>query len=236
MISDKDIKLVEDVQELFLRNVFAVPKSVPKPAACWDTAMMMVKMRIIKNKLIFVKYLSLLNEESLATKVFTEQKLNRWPGLVAESVTYGRDFGLSPFDERQSLIQFKYEVKKKLSEANGDLLKAKIIKLKKLECMKMEEYGRKDYLSNLRLDEVRTLFRKRTMMLDFKDNFRNRKDYSDDLWVCDSCERAIESQSHVLWCPAYQELRENKDLSSNKDLAEYMGKVLRIRNELKLRR
>ena len=48
-ISDEDIKLLEDVQELFLRNVFAVPTSVPKPAACWDTAMMMVKMRIIKN-------------------------------------------------------------------------------------------------------------------------------------------------------------------------------------------
>ena len=102
--------------------------------------------------------------------------------------------------------------------------------------MKMEEYGRKDYLSNLRLDEVRTLFRKRTMMMDFKDNFRNRKDYSYDLWLCDSCETAIESHSHVLWCRAYRELRENKDLSSNKDLAEYMGKVMRIRNDLKLRR
>ena len=73
-------------------------------------------------------------------------------------------------------------------------------------------------------------------MMDFKDNFRNRKDYSYDLWLCDSCETAIESHSHVLWCRAYRELRENKDLSSNKDLAEYMGKVMRIRNELKLRR
>ena len=72
MISDEDIKLLEDVQELFLRNVFAVPMSVPKPAACWDTAMMMVKMRIVKNKLIFVKYLSRLNEESLAKKAFKE--------------------------------------------------------------------------------------------------------------------------------------------------------------------
>ena len=100
----------------------------------------------------------------------------------------------------------------------------------------MEEYGRKDYLSNLRLDEVRTLFRTRTMMIDVKDNLRNRKDYSEDLWVCDSCETAIESQSHVLWCPAYRELRENKDLSPNKDFAEYMGNFMRIRNELKLRR
>ena len=102
--------------------------------------------------------------------------------------------------------------------------------------MKYEEYGRKDYLSNLRLDEVRTLFRTRTMMMDVKDNFRSKKDYSADLSMCDSCETAIESQSHVLWCPAYSELRENKDLSSNKDLTEYMGKVMRIRNELMLRR
>ena len=57
--------------------------------------------------------------------------------------------------------------------------------------MKYEEYGRKDYLSNLRLDEVRTLFRTRTMMMDVKDNFRSKKDYSADLWMCDSCETAI---------------------------------------------
>ena len=65
MISDDDIKLLEDVQELFLRYVFAVPTSVPKPAACWDTALMMMKLRIMKNKLTFVKYLSLLNEDSM---------------------------------------------------------------------------------------------------------------------------------------------------------------------------
>ena len=139
--------------------------------------MMTMKLRIMKNKLIFAKYLSLLQEESLAKKVFVKKKQSGWPGLVDEAAISGRDHGLSPFNESQSLNQFRNEVKKKLNEVNGEELKLKIIKLKKLECMKYEEYGRKDYLSSLRLDEVRTMYRTRTMMVDVKDNFINRKDY-----------------------------------------------------------
>ena len=59
---------------------------------------------------------------------------------------------------------------------------------------------------------------------------------NDENWMCDSCETAIDSQSHVIWCPAYSKLREGKDLSSDVDLIDYFNKVLTIRAELKLTR
>ena len=55
-------------------------------------------------------------------------------------------------------------------------------------------------------------------------------------WLCDSCKTKIDSNSHVTWCVAYRELREGKDLKCDKDLAEYLKKVMLIRDKLNLTR
>ena len=73
----------------------------------------------------------------------------------------------------------------------------------------------KDYFISNNVEDVRTKFHLRTKMVDAKLNFENKKNYSHELWLCDSCETSIESQSHLLWCPAYQNLREGKDLSKD---------------------
>ena len=73
-------------------------------------------------------------------------------------------------------------------------------------------------------------------MIDAKFNLKNKTDYKAALWLCDSCESAIENQSHLMWCPAYQHVREGKEMSSDTDLVNYVRKVLQIRQELKLRR
>ena len=48
------------------------------------------------------------------------------------------------------------------------------------------------------------------------------------LWQCDSCQTSIESQSHIMWCPSYSELREGKDINNDNDLIEYVKSVLKI--------
>ena len=61
-------------------------------------------------------------------------------------------------------------------------------------------------------NDGRTMFKYRTHMTDIKFNYKNKEDYVMELWKCDSCQTAIELQSHILWCPAYQELRGGKDI------------------------
>ena len=73
-------------------------------------------------------------------------------------------------------------------------------------------------------------------MIDAKMNFKNKDNYSKELWQCDSCEKSIESQSHLLWCPAYANLRDGKNLRDDKDLIVYIKKVMQVREELMLRR
>jgi len=71
-------------------------------------------------------------------------------------------------------------------------------------------------------------------MLDVKFNYKNDPKYRAKLWVCDSCESAIDTQSHILWCPSYAELREDKSLNNDNDLIEYLINVFKIRDKLKL--
>ena len=41
----------------------------------------------------------------------------------------------------------------------------------------------------------------------------------------------MDSQSHIVWCPAYAELREGKDLNSDQDLVTYYHEVMKIRED-----
>ena len=119
---------------------------------------------------------------------------------------------------------------------NEEQLKKEISKYSKLDVLKDESFGLKPYLTELNVEEARTTFRYRTKNTDLKFNLRNKPEYASTNWQCNSCERAIETNSHVLWCPAYQNLREGKSLESDKDLAQYLMNVLKIREKFKLTR
>ena len=102
--------------------------------------------------------------------------------------------------------------------------------------MQDENFETKQYLRESNLDDARLLFKYRSKMLDCKFNYKNDKQYSKELWKCDSCQSAIESQDHILWCPAYTDLREGKSIHNDKDLIVYFTEVMKIREKLKLKK
>ena len=71
-------------------------------------------------------------------------------------------------------------------------------------------------------------------MFDCKMNSMNNPAYKNEMWMCDSCESCIDSQSHILYCPAYEKLREGKNLSSDEDIVTYFREVMQIRMNLNL--
>ena len=99
-----------------------------------------------------------------------------------------------------------------------------------------EDFERKEYLSNKNVKEARTMFAFRSHMYPCKTNYMNEPKLNLDLWVCDSCQSAIDSQSHVMICPSYSSLREGKDIFNNRDVAEYLLKVILIRDKLGFRK
>ena len=109
-------------------------------------------------------------------------------------------------------------------------------KLEKLTEIKKcdEQFQTKEYLKMMNIEDARTKFKLRTHMLDVKFNYKHMPKNEKSLWQCDSCQTAIETQSHIMWCPSYSELREGKDINNDNDLIEYVKSVLKIREKLNI--
>ena len=104
----------------------------------------------------------------------------------------------------------------------------------KLDEMRLEEKCElKKYFTYMTMEEARTHFRIRTNTISCKLNQSSDPKNSHSLWKCSACEN-VDSQSHILWCPAYSKLREGKSLESDIDIAQYYQKVMVIRDKLKL--
>ena len=84
------------------------------------------------------------------------------------------------------------------------------------------------------MQDSQTYFKYRSYMTDVKYNYKSDPNYSRELWKCDSCLSAIETQSHILWCPTYQALREGKDIVNDDDLVKYITEVMNAREKLGL--
>ena len=106
--------------------------------------------------------------------------------------------------------------------------------LSKLELMKGEYYWEKEYLTEMNMHDARIDFQLRSRMFQCKINFANNPKYKAEMWRCGSCETLIDSQSHILYCPAYAMLRDGKSLSCDQDIVNYFKQVLEIRMKLNL--
>ena len=170
--------------------------------------------------------------------VFIKQNRLNLPGLTKECEKIAQEMDINNELRDMDMKSFKKFINRKISQYNDNLLKNEIKSkdYKKIKQFLSENFELKEYFKIYNVEDIRLKFRIRTMMVDAKTNFKNKKEYSSDLWLCDSCSSSIETQSHLLWCPAYQNLRENKNLNNDRDLINYIRKVLEIRQDLKLRR
>ena len=95
----------------------------------------------------------------------------------------------------------------------------------------------KSYLRDLSVNDARHIFKKRSSMTQFvKMNYMSDLRYASDLWKCDSCQTSVDSMGHVMWCPSYSDLRADKDMDDDRDVARYLHDVMIIRSKLELQR
>ena len=97
-----------------------------------------------------------------------------------------------------------------------------------------EQFQAKEYLKTMKIENARTKFKLRTHMLNVKFNYKHMAQNEKSLWQCDSCQTAIDTQSHIMWCPSYSELKEGKNINNDNDLIEYIKSVMKIRDKLNI--
>ena len=191
-------------------------------------------MQVAKQKLLFLHHLIKMDSKSLAKEILQNLlglvdecqqliKLLDLPDILDCSISHG-----------VSKMSWKRLVKGAICLYEEKELKSEISRKSKLVDGPMvnESFERQEYISRLSLQKSRNQFKIRSKMLDVKFNYSAK--YEHELWRCDSCCSAIETQTHILYCPAYLNLRSGKDLKSDKDLLDYIKKVMEIRISLKL--
>ena len=105
--------------------------------------------------------------------------------------------------------------------------------LSKLEALKEEDFGTKEYLKEMKMEDARLHFRIRSRTIKCKMNQPSDARNKASLWRCSACGQ-IDSQKHLMICPSFRDLREGKSLESDEDIVEYIKKVLKIREKLDL--
>ena len=93
-MEEHHVQELEDFQLLYLRRLFQVPKSTPKPSLLYDSDAMKMKYRVHKGILNLVKHISQLDEEDLANEVLQEQRKHSWPGLSKEAENIANDLDI----------------------------------------------------------------------------------------------------------------------------------------------
>ena len=187
----------------------------------------------MSRKLNFFHHLVNLPSEILAFQIVRLQVRHGLPGLAKECMAMIEDFKLPDISKvKITPNRWKTLVKKAVTKANEDELKASVSGLKKLQGIKDDKCQLKPYFSNLSLYDARVIFSHRTMMMkEVKANYKSDTNNTRSLWKCESCKTCVDTNKHVLWCSAYSQLRLDKDLTSDKDLCDYLRKVMLIRTQ-----
>ena len=92
----------------FLRHLLSVGSGCPIPLLLSETGTLMMEMRILQKKVLFLHHLKNLQETSLAKKVYRAQKRMNLPGIITNC-----SFFLAKFD-LHDLKSFTYPQFKKL--------------------------------------------------------------------------------------------------------------------------
>ena len=108
----------------------------------------------------------------------------------------------------------------------------------KTKCKRLIEsdYGKKEYVSKKKIEEVRNIFRTRCRMLPFAGNFRNDQKYAAYNWDCVCGSLVMEREEHIVEeCVFYREIREKFGLLDDDEvLCNFFAEVLAKRNEILL--
>ena len=241
-ISSTTVQELEHLQTKFYKCLFAVGSGCPTPVLYLETGGILMSYRILLKKLLFYHHLATLPEDTLAREVFDEQRRLALPGLVQECQDFLVKFGITDAS-KYTPYQWKGLVKSKISELNHHDILEEIKHSKKISYEEYvgQKHERKAYLSSLNISDARMKFKLNSRMTPtIQMNFPSDPEFTRQLWTCSGCIDGVDgdrvdgsrdTQEHVIICPGYAGLRENKNFDDDKDLVRYFSQVIKMRQD-----
>ena len=235
-MSAKTEKKLNNLQFWFLRLVLQVGPGAPNAALLWDSGFLDMGLRVWREKIMLVLHLRCLEESSLASQMYREQKENNWPGLAAEVEEICKELGIESVNSAQGLDVKKYRqyVTEACHKLNEIRIKKSIENSVKCQRIKNENYGSREYLNKKDIHYARDLFRARYGLKEFAGNYSRNKKYEKTNWQC-KCKQAKEDESHLIEgnCEIYKDIRGSyEDLDSDENLLAFFNEVLERRGKM----
>ena len=142
----KTTKRMNNLQRWFLRLVLQVGPGAPLASLTWETGVMDMGLRVALEKIKLVLHIRSLSENTLAKKVYTEQRKNGWPGLAKESKSICEDLNIGDVSTTTlSNKEFIKEAKSAMKKKDEDNLKALSENKTKMEKVLKEPFGMTNY-------------------------------------------------------------------------------------------
>ena len=228
---------LEALQNWFVRLVLRVGQGCPGPSLRWESGLLSMRMRIWVEKVMLVRHVRSLDINTIARRVFEEQKHQKWPGLVRESAAICELLGVEDCNtvnmSNWSNKEYRALITNACRAKDEQELREEASTLTKCNRIMQDPYGRKDYMTDRSLEEARNMFYTRVQMQPFGGNYSHDRRFQRSNWLC-ACGEAREEEAHLVGgeCPVYGDLREEfPDTMGDEQLVDFFTMVLERRKE-----
>ena len=231
------LETLNGLQETWMRTMLATSHSCPIIAMYWELGAPMAEHRIMSSKLRFYHHIVTLSEDSVAHKIYQEQRRLNLRSLTSECRELLANLNINEDDLKSySKLQWKVLLKKKMKAKIAQDLLERMKRYKKVDYFEKKEevFQIKDYFKSMRLEDCRMKFSiESETVRTVKSHFFSDKGYANDLWKCQNCEvpDSIDSITHLRNCEFFSDLRLKYDIDKkDTDLVAYFKEIVRIRN------
>ena len=215
-LTEAEIQEFENLDRLLLRRILQVPFSTPKEAFYLELGILPISVMIKARRIKYLHYLVTRKETEMLLKFFVTQANQPCKGDWTETVK--KD--LEQFDIQYDFNYFKSKSKdafKKIVKVKAKEVALKELKIKqqqhtKMENVKYSELKRQTYFNqpNLRIEDMRNVFRFRVRMARFGHNYRGKRENVD----CPLCASHLDRQSLSFQC---REITSRIEIQCNMD-------------------
>ena len=234
-ISVKTENRLNAIQRWFVKLIYQVGPGAPLASLYWDLALLDMGLLVWVEKVMLILHLRALGDGTLANKMYREQDFFRWPGLVAETRQICSNLQIEDCNTtKMCKPEYKKLVIKSCHKENEKRLRKQAEGKEKCDRIMKESYGKKAYIGQKTISEVRQCYRSRVGMQPFAGNYSHDKKYEKTGYLC-KCQESRETESHLMTgkCLIYGDIREKyENFDSDEDLVKFFKEVLERRDEL----
>ena len=204
---------LEALEHWFLRLILRIGPGCPLPSLRWESGVLAMSLRIWILKVMLVRHLRSMEKSTLARQIYEEQKTNNWPGLARETKVICQELGIEDCNETSNSMNnkdYRNMLIQSCRKKDEERLKDQAAGKEKCDKIMIEDYGKKEYMSEQSIEGVRQYFYSRVRMQPFRGDYSKDKHFMKSNWLC-KCGNEHKEESHIMSgsCEVYGDIRNN---------------------------